>query len=150
MGEHDANVRHLARDNGQFILADWLTRIHVGSWKRHLSEPRYALVILRAMAAAKGRARRERAFDGKELALLDFLFPAAPEPADDNTGAEPVDDNTARDQSPPRANKQATRGRPRLPDDVFTIIARFYWGGGLRPEEEAAAAAQAAAPAKYQ
>ena len=37
------------------------------------------------------------------------------------------------------------RGQPCLPDELFAIVARYYWGGGLSAEEEAAAAAEAAA-----
>jgi len=102
-----------------------------------LSERRYSLVVLRALVA-RGRAqRRELAFFG-EHPLLDFLFPAAAAP-------EPADDNTARDQSPPQTNKQVKRGGPRLPDDAFSVIARFYGRGALSAEEEAAATAEAVA-----
>ena len=80
------------------------------------------MVVLRAIVA-QGRARRERAFHGKER-VLDLLFPG--------------------DQPPPQANKQARRHQPRLPDDVFSVIARFYWGGGLWAEEEAAVVAEVA------
>ena len=91
-------------------------------WTRYLSKPRYALVVLRELVAT-GRARRGRTFHGKEL-VLDFLFP--------------------HDRPPPQANKQARRHQPRLPDDVFSVIARFYWGGGLWAEEEAAVVAEVA------
>jgi len=64
---------------------------------------------------AQGRARREHAFHGKEQ-LLDLLFPG--------------------DQS---------RDQPRLPDDLFSIIARYCWDGGLSPEEETASTAENAA-----
>jgi len=92
-------------------MAAWLARIITArGWTYHLSEPRYALVSLRALAA-KGLARRPRAdvFNGQ---LLDFLFPG----------------DRARDQ-------------PYLPDDLFSIIVEFYWGGGMSAEEEAAHAA---------
>ena len=78
-------------------MADWLTRIReAGSWTRYLSEPRYALVVLRNIVA-RGRARREHGLFGKER-VLDFLFPG--------------------DQH-----------SPRLPDDIFSVIARYYWCG---------------------
>ena len=64
------------------------------------------LGILRELVA-RARARREHAFHGKER-LLDFLFPG--------------------DQVPPQANKQPRR-HTRLPDDLFPLIARFYWCG---------------------
>mmetsp|Transcript_8334 Transcript_8334/g.24849 ORF Transcript_8334/g.24849 Transcript_8334/m.24849 type:complete len:89 (-) Transcript_8334:70-336(-) len=86
-------------------MATWLARLRTVGWKRHLSEPRYQLVLLRALAA-KGLARRERTFHGTEC-VLDFLFPGQP---------------------PPQGHKQATRG-PRLPDDIFSVIARYYWCG---------------------
>jgi len=69
------------------------------------------LVVLRA-AAARSRARRQRAFHGKAL-VLDFLFPSEP--------------------SPLQADEQATR--PRLPDELFSIIARYYRGGELSAED---------------
>ena len=71
--------------------------------------------------AARGDARRERAFYGKEQ-VLDLLFPGG------------------------RANTRAKRDQPRLPDDVFSVIACYY-GGGMFLEEEAAAAGEAAAAA---
>ena len=76
-------------------------------------------MVLRAIVA-KGLARRERAFHGKEL-VLDLLFPGD------------------------RPNTRAGRHPPHLPDELFSVIVRYYWGGGLWPEEEAAAAAEAAA-----
>ena len=96
-------------------MAAWLERISRITWKRHLSEPRYQLVVLRALAA-RGDARRERAFYGKER-VLDILFP----------GGRP---NT-------RA-KRANGDKLRLPDELFSLIARYYWGGGMSAEEEAA------------
>ena len=90
--------------------------------RRHLSEPRYKLVALRALVAKQRAQRvRRRAFCGKELAL-DFLFPGEPQP---------------------QRNKQARRYAPRLPDEIFSIIACYYWGGGLSADEEVAAAAEA-------
>ena len=90
----------------------WLARIHVtGGWARHLSEPRYALVVLRDLTA-NGRARRERAFFGREC-VLDFLFPGKP--------------------PPPQAAafyKQAKRSHAHLPDDLFPLVVRYFWGGG--------------------
>ena len=50
--------------NGNGMFA-WLARIRAVGWARYLSEPRYKLVVLRELAA-RGRARRERAFFGKE------------------------------------------------------------------------------------
>ena len=87
-------------------------------WARYLSLPRYKLVVLRAIVA-KGLARRERAFHGKEL-VLDFLFP----------------------EPPPHEDEQS---KPGLPHELFSIICRYYWGGGMSAEEETAAAAEAAA-----
>jgi len=113
----------LARDRGHSVMALWLRRIQLHGWTRHLAEPRYKLVVLRALAAG-GRARQRRAID-VNVALVDFLFPG--------------------DLSSPRASKQAKRSRPHLPDELFSIIARYYWGGGLSAEEEAAVAAEAAA-----
>ena len=102
----------VARNAGRATLAVWLARIQ--SWTRHLAEPRYALAVLRALVA-RGWARRQRAFFGKER-VLDFVFPG----------------------DRPRG------GRPGLPDDLFPLVARYYWGGGMWAEEEAAAAAEAA------
>ena len=111
----------VARQEGYTTAAAWLVRIESSTWTRHLSEPRYALVILRAISA-RGRARRERALFGEEK-LLDFLFPS--------------------DQTPPQASKRTTRV-PRLPDDLFPLVARYYCGG-LWAEEETALAAEVAA-----
>mmetsp|Transcript_8761 Transcript_8761/g.26189 ORF Transcript_8761/g.26189 Transcript_8761/m.26189 type:complete len:207 (+) Transcript_8761:214-834(+) len=91
----------VAVEYGQTATAAWLARIRAGGWVRHLSEPRYQLVVLRALAA-RGDARRERAFYGKEQ-VLDLLFPGG------------------------RANTRAKRDQPRLPDDVFSVIACYYW-----------------------
>ena len=110
---------------GYVTMAAWLKRIQHRGWKRHLSEPRYALVVLKELTAS-GRARRRRASFGKEqvhefqrVRTLDFLFPSDPPPT------------------------QASK--PRLPDDVFSVIARYYWGGGMSSEEEAAHAREVAA-----
>mmetsp|Transcript_7736 Transcript_7736/g.22816 ORF Transcript_7736/g.22816 Transcript_7736/m.22816 type:complete len:328 (-) Transcript_7736:37-1020(-) len=101
-------------------MAAWSARIQqAGGWARPLSQPRYALVVLRALVT-RGRARRQRAFDGKER-VLDFLFPSP------GSG---------------RPNTRAKRNQSCLPDDVFSIIARYY--GGLSAELEEAAAAEAA------
>ena len=108
-----------ARIHGRVVMAAWLDRIRAVGWKRHLSEPEYKLVVLRELAA-KGRARRERAFDGKEL-VLDFLFPGH------FFRSGPGDDD------------------PRLPDELFSFIAGYYGDGGMTAEEEAALAAEAAA-----
>ena len=114
--------QYAARSSGHATLAAWLGRIHAaGNWTRYHSEPRYNLVVLRRIAA-RGWARRERAFHGKED-VMEFLFPGDP---------------------PPRGDKQAKR-HLRLPDDLFPLVARYYWGGGLSAEEEAAAASEALA-----
>ena len=95
-----------ALNNGHVATADWLSRIQAcGGWTRYLY-PRYKLVVLRD-AVARGLARRERAFDGKER-VLDFLFPSP------GSG---------------RPNTRAKRNQSCLPDDVFSIIARYYWCG---------------------
>ena len=96
----------MARTRGHAAMAAWLGRIQAVGWARYLSEPRYKLVVLRELA--KGRAQRERAFDGKEL-VLDFLFPGAGQP-------------------PSRGNKQARRQRARLPDELFSIIRALLLG----------------------
>ena len=85
-------------------MAAWLSRIQAaGGWTRYFSDPRYKLVVLRELVA-RARARRRRADAGKEQ-LLDVLFPG--------------------DQS----RKRAQRCQPRLPDELFSIIVRYYWGG---------------------
>ena len=115
------------------------------------------MVLLRA-AAARGSARRERAFHGKEP-VLDCLFPCgdSDRPASDAVLDELPDHELEAmiergrraelvlerrrggdsDQTPPPATK------PHLPDDLFRLVVRYYWGGGLSPEEEAAEAAAA-------
>lgn len=90
----------LARNHGHAALAAWLARIRTVGWTRHLSEPRYMLVVLRELAAS-ARAQREHASHGKER-VLDLLFPS--------------DQPNKPDQ-------------PRLPDDVFSLVVRFYWCG---------------------
>ena len=98
--------RSTASMSAVYAMAAWLERIEVaGGWANYLSEPRYEMVILRALVAS-GRARRERAFFGKER-VLDFLFPGA--------------------QPPPQAKEQVTQD-PILPDDLFPLVARYYWG----------------------
>ena len=94
-----------ARERGHAAMAAWLAQIQLVGWTRHFSEPRYKLVVLRALSA-RGDARRKRADLGKEQ-LLDFLFP----------GDQP--------------RRRARRNQPRLPDELFAIIARYYRGGGL-------------------
>ena len=59
---------------------------------------------------------------GKER-LLDFLFPC--------------------DQPSPQTDEQATQLH--LPDDLFPLVARYSWAGGMSAEEKAAAAADAEA-----
>ena len=103
--EQGKTPHDLASSYGHSTMAVWLERI-----RERIRESRYKLVVLRALAA-RGDARRERAFHGKEL-VLDFLFPG--------------------DGPPPQANKQTKRGRPRLPDELFSIIARYYCGGIVR------------------
>jgi len=112
----------MAKTRSHAVMAAWLEQIQRVGWTCHLSEPRYKLVVLRALVA-RGQALRERTFHGKELSL-DFLFPC---------------------HSPPQGNKQAKRSRLHLPDDLFPLVARYYGGGGMSAEEEVAAAAEAAA-----
>ena len=89
-------------------------------WTRYLSEPRYALVVLREQVA-RGQARRERAMFGREQ-VLDFLFPPG-EPA-----GEPGEELPP--PPPPRAKRRAQRRRlPCLPKDLFPLVACYYWGG---------------------
>ena len=108
-----------ARHFGYPAMAAWLARITAVGWASYLSEPRYALAVLRELTA-RGRARRERTFHGKEY-VLDLLFPDG------------------------RPNTRANRDQPRLPDELFAIIARYY--GGLSAEDEAVVAAEPAADA---
>jgi len=112
-GINSFSPRACANIYGHEAMAAWLARVERDGWTRHLSETRYKLVVLREIAA-RGRARREHAFDGKEL-VLDFLFPGH------FFRSGPGDDDD-----------------PRLPDELFAIIARYYWGGGMSAEEEAA------------
>mmetsp|Transcript_32963 Transcript_32963/g.99299 ORF Transcript_32963/g.99299 Transcript_32963/m.99299 type:complete len:99 (-) Transcript_32963:87-383(-) len=86
-------------------VANWLERIRVG-WTRYLSEPRYKLVVLRALVA-KGRASRRRT---EFEQLFDFLFPR-------------------KSGDTPQANKQTKRHLAHLPNELFPRIARYYWGG---------------------
>mmetsp|Transcript_21488 Transcript_21488/g.64343 ORF Transcript_21488/g.64343 Transcript_21488/m.64343 type:complete len:124 (+) Transcript_21488:398-769(+) len=109
----------MARTRGHAAMAAWLGRVREQKgWARHVSEPRYVLAVIRALCAGD-RARRKRADFGTEQ-LFDFLFPAG------------------------RPSRRAPRRQPRLPDDVFTVVARFYFGGGLWAEEEAAVVAEVA------
>jgi len=107
----------LARNHGHAALAAWLARIRTVGWTRHLSEPRYMLVVLRELAAS-ARAQREHASHGKER-VLDLLFPS--------------DQPNKPDQ-------------PRLPDDVFSLVVRFYWCGELSLAPVRAPPAARAAP----
>ena len=75
-------------------------------WTRYLSEPRYKLVVLRALVA-KGRASRRRT---EFEQLFDFLFPR-------------------KSGDTPQANKQTKRHLAHLPNELFPRIARYYWGG---------------------
>lgn len=113
-----------ALHRGHEAMAAWLARIQrTGGWASYMAEPRYKLVVLRALVA-KGRARRQGTLHFREQ-MLDFVFPG--------------------EQAPPRANKQAKRD-PRLPNSLFPRIARYYCGAGLWPEDEAGVAAEAARP----
>jgi len=96
-----------ARHFGYPAMAAWLARITAVGWASYLSEPRYALAVLRELTA-RGRARRERTFHGKEY-VLDLLFPDG------------------------RPNTRANRDQPRLPDELFAIIARYYGAVVCRP-----------------
>ena len=69
-----------------------------------------------AGVVARGRARRQRRFNGKEL-VLDFLIP-----------------NGRR-----RPNTRGKRDQPHLPDELFAVIAGYYWCGELTAEDEAVA-----------
>ena len=101
---------NIALNQGHDAMAAWLARIRdAGGWTRYLSEPRYRLVVLRELVA-RNLARRRRADSGKEQ-LLDFLFP----------GDQP--------------RRRARRLQQRLPDELFSIIARYYWGGELSAED---------------
>ena len=91
-----------ARQQGHAAMTAWLARIRAaGSWALYLSQPRYSLLLLRELSAS-GRARRERAFHGKEL-VLDLLFP----------GDQP----------------QANKPRLTLPNSVFPLVVKYWWGG---------------------
>ena len=100
-------------------MAAWLSRVSAATWTRHLSEPRYQLVVLRELSA-RGLARPRRGVL-VNIQLLDFLFPGD------------------------RPSMRARRDQPRLPDELFSIIASYYWAGGMWTEEEAAVAAEVAA-----
>ena len=112
-----AKFSRLLMDNNFFTstaVKAWLRRMfEAGGWTCYLSEPRYQLVLTRKMAA-KGWAQRKRKFSGKDPArefrhvrLLDFLFPG--------------------EQPPPQAKQR--RVQPCLPDDLFPLVIRYYWGG---------------------
>ena len=99
----------VARINNQPTMAAWLLRIHSVGWSRYLSEPRYKMVVLRALVASK-RARRER--PNLREKLLDFLFPG--------------------DQPRPYVNEPEKPRQPCLPNGVFPLVVRYYWGGEPR------------------
>mmetsp|Transcript_15457 Transcript_15457/g.47849 ORF Transcript_15457/g.47849 Transcript_15457/m.47849 type:complete len:150 (-) Transcript_15457:267-716(-) len=113
----------VAKENGHDAMAAWLARVRVSGWAKHLSEPRYALVVLRELVAGD-RARREREFSGNER-VLDFLFPGeAPRQQETKTCLPRVLDFLfSGDQPPPQADLL------HLPDDLFPLVARYYWGG---------------------
>ena len=112
----------VALDRRLLVMAAWLRQIDDFGWKRHLAEPRYKLVVLRALSA-RGDARRKCVGSSRKEQLLDFLFPGE------------------------RPKRQTTRHQLRLPDDLFSLVARYYWGGGLSAAEEAAHAAELVAAA---
>ena len=91
----------VARLRGHLAMATWLEHITAIGWTSYLSEPRYALVVLRELAG-RDRARRKRA-DAAEEQLLDFIF-----------GAKA---------------KRARPDPVRLPSDLLPLILQFYWGG---------------------
>mmetsp|Transcript_13528 Transcript_13528/g.41792 ORF Transcript_13528/g.41792 Transcript_13528/m.41792 type:complete len:168 (-) Transcript_13528:132-635(-) len=100
-----------ALNNGHVATADWLSRIQAcGGWTRYLY-PRYKLVVLRD-AVARGLARRERAFDGKEL-VLDFLFPSdqPSNPGDGAVDALMAQDGTDWGAHEVKIRKMVRRGR---------------------------------------
>lgn len=73
---HQANdggdtAHELARNHE--TIASWLARVQEVGWTRYMSEPRYALVVLRELVV-QGRARRRRELFGKKH-LSRFLFP---------------------------------------------------------------------------
>ena len=113
-------------------MAAWSARIQqAGGWARPLSQPRYALVVLRALVT-RGRARRQRAFDGKER-VLDFLFPrAASAPASGSQGAPARPGVRRFRRAIARQGDKRTRRRQHLPDELFSIIVQFYWDGEPR------------------
>jgi len=62
-----------ARFHRYEAMAAWLARVEAVGWAHYLSEPRYALVVLRELVSRR-RAQRPREFTGKER-VLEFLFP---------------------------------------------------------------------------
>ena len=95
--------RQVAGRCGHATMAAWLARItQSGGWRQHW-EPRYALVVLRALAL---RAEAQPILTDPDTAQLSgFLFP----------GPRPT------------ANSRARR-QPRLPNALFPRIVRYYWG----------------------
>mmetsp|Transcript_14873 Transcript_14873/g.46145 ORF Transcript_14873/g.46145 Transcript_14873/m.46145 type:complete len:178 (+) Transcript_14873:972-1505(+) len=126
----------IARDRGHMAMTAWLALIRDLGWARYdVAATRYKLVVLRA-AAARGRARRQHAFYGKEL-VLDFLFPNDQPPPQANLlakGKELVKNLLLPGAQPKR---QAARYQPRLPDDLFAIIVHYYSGLPTEETEEA-------------
>mmetsp|Transcript_20465 Transcript_20465/g.64367 ORF Transcript_20465/g.64367 Transcript_20465/m.64367 type:complete len:295 (+) Transcript_20465:380-1264(+) len=117
-GINSFSPRACANIYGHEAMAAWLARIRtVGSWTRYHSEPRYELVVLRELVL-RGRAWRQRTFQTK-ADVVEMLFPG---PA-----------------------RYSFPDMPRLPDELFSIILSYYWGGVLSAEERTAAAAEAAA-----
>ena len=163
--EYERRPDKVAKIHGYTTMGKWLKRIRLVGWTHYVSAPRYKLVALRALVA-RGQARWEGTFHGKEL-VLDFLFPSDQPPPSRDDAIEPLvaplqdamdlsrgtremvirkmlhaayDAGAA---SRPQANKRARRHQPRLPDELFSIIARFWWGGGWSAKEEIAAAVEA-------
>ena len=169
----DARMEALARHFGHAAMAAWLTRIRKCGWTTYLSEPRYALVVLRELVARgrarrlEGRGRRQRTRKcKKQKQLLDFVFPGGrprtprfalvrrqcdvcnlQRPLSEE--AFPICDACELRRYCSHAcqridwlsghrdictfdtdAKAATPALLRLPDELFSIVVRFYWGGG--------------------
>jgi len=133
-----------ARVGGHPTMAAW----QVG-WARYLSEPRYALVVLRELVAG-GRARRRGATPPlRSVACrptrapthFDCTTAAGVAKAIARTAPSSRDEfDASRDESGADSGKERVldflfvpgdqqANKPSLPDDVFSIIARYYWCG---------------------